>query len=55
VDYADYRVGFICMDPCELFVEGEQVMTKLDSNMNKGLGSWSRSQSAPHPTTLVKR
>jgi hypothetical protein len=30
VDYADYRVGFICMDPCDLFVEGEQVMTKLD-------------------------
>ena len=30
VDYADYRVGLIYIDPCDLFVEGKQVMTKLD-------------------------
>jgi len=30
VDYADYRVGLIYIDPCDLFVEGEPVMTKLD-------------------------
>lgn len=30
VDYADYRVGLLYIDPCDLFVEGEQVMTRLD-------------------------
>jgi hypothetical protein len=30
VDYADYRVGLIYVDPLDLFVEGEPVITKLD-------------------------
>ena len=30
VDYADYRVGLIYVDPFDLFVEGEPVITKLD-------------------------
>jgi hypothetical protein len=30
VDYADYRIGLIYVDPFDLFVEGEPVITKLD-------------------------
>lgn len=30
VDYADYRVGLIYVDPLDLFVEGEPVITKLE-------------------------
>ena len=30
VDYADYKVGLFYISPFDLFVEGEQVIRKLD-------------------------
>jgi len=30
VDYADYKVGLVYIDPFDLFVEGEPVITELD-------------------------
>jgi hypothetical protein len=30
VDYADYKVGLLYISPFDLFVEGEQVIAKLE-------------------------
>jgi hypothetical protein len=30
VDYADYKVGLLYISPCDLFVEREPVITKME-------------------------
>jgi hypothetical protein len=35
VEYADYRVGLIYVDPLDLFVEGEPVITKLEKRKSR--------------------